>query len=189
MRRSWLHSTSEPIIATSSTDSFAVLTDIDLDYSTDWQGSGVPKGTEVEVWVSASNEPDALIWSDWVRFDENYETLPGRVFRYKLLVNSGLRTSVVIRDISFDLRIGVTLISTQNTGRLFEIAVDIDIVNDNPVIYDLLGRKVSTLPLNSTGYTSWQGQNDFGHRLPSGIYFLVVQTDSGVVSRKLILLP
>jgi len=62
----------------------------------------------------------------------------------------------------------------------------------NLVVYDLLGREVTTL-INDRlepGYheTRWNGRNDFGQIVSSGIYFYVFQTDSYLKSGKMILL-
>ena len=67
----------------------------------------------------------------------------------------------------------------------------------NLVIYSLLGRRVRTLIDDEvpTGFHAiiWNGLDDFGHRVPSGIYFLRIQATGSnakrfVATRKLILM-
>lgn len=61
----------------------------------------------------------------------------------------------------------------------------------NISIYDVLGRKVRTLLRNRTQignhYLSWDGLDDSNTAVASGIYFLLIESDYGAISRKLTL--
>ena len=56
-------------------------------------------------------------------------------------------------------------------------------------IFDLLGRKIKTISknfINKTG-TSWNGRNDF-NEISSGIYFVIVQSNDRIFSKKILLM-
>ncbi|MFQ5584745.1 MAG: T9SS type A sorting domain-containing protein, partial [Calditrichia bacterium] len=60
------------------------------------------------------------------------------------------------------------------------------------VIYDILGRKIKIL-VNSTevaGYKNivWNGQNDYGFTVASGMYFYRIETENFVKTRKLLVI-
>ena len=57
-------------------------------------------------------------------------------------------------------------------------------------IFDLLGRKIKTISknfINKTG-TSWNGRNDFNSEVSSGIYFVIVQSNDRIFSKKILLM-
>jgi hypothetical protein len=61
------------------------------------------------------------------------------------------------------------------------------------IIFNLLGEKVRTLVngyQNTGGYTlKWDGLNDFGDQVTSGVYFYLMQVDGKMIkSRKMILM-
>jgi hypothetical protein len=60
------------------------------------------------------------------------------------------------------------------------------------VVYDLLGRLVATLvnAIEESGTHSviWNGRNDEGEEMSSGIYFYRLKTESSVISKKMVLL-
>ncbi len=75
-------------------------------------------------------------------------------------------------------------------------AISFDLADDGPVrlhVYDLSGRRLRTL-LDGTvgaGYNHqviWDGRDDAGNDLPSGVYFLRLRADSRMESMRLVLL-
>lgn len=62
----------------------------------------------------------------------------------------------------------------------------------NLIVYDILGQKVKTLErgIKTIGRhrTSWDGTNDFGNRLSSGIYIIRLETDKILSSMKVMML-
>ncbi len=79
-----------------------------------------------------------------------------------------------------------------NTTIRFDIpAINKDMVMVNLSIYDMVGKKVTTLinePLSPNAYTvKWNGQNELGHVVPTGIYFYVLKSEYFIDSHKMIL--
>ncbi len=66
-----------------------------------------------------------------------------------------------------------------------------EFVNVNLSIYDMLGKKVTTLinePLSPNSYTvKWNGRNEFGQTVPSGVYLYILKSEYFVESNKMIL--
>ncbi len=66
-----------------------------------------------------------------------------------------------------------------------------DLVNVNLSIYDMLGQIVTTLinePLAPNSYTvKWNGRNDFGQAVPSGVYFYILKSKEFISSHKMVL--
>ncbi len=63
----------------------------------------------------------------------------------------------------------------------------------NIVVFDVLGRKVATLASNqsfsaSTHVVSWNGLNDAGNRVGSGVYFYQITTSQYSATKKMILM-
>ena len=57
-------------------------------------------------------------------------------------------------------------------------------------IFDVLGRRIKTISknlINKTG-TSWNGRNDSNTEISSGIYFVIVQTNEHIYSKKILLM-
>ncbi|MDO9069578.1 MAG: T9SS type A sorting domain-containing protein [Deltaproteobacteria bacterium] len=59
------------------------------------------------------------------------------------------------------------------------------------VVYDLTGRRKATLLIGSAGEEvqslTWNGTDDNGRRLPAGVYLVRLTTDTGVLTRKIVL--
>jgi hypothetical protein len=59
-------------------------------------------------------------------------------------------------------------------------------------VYDVRGRRVTALAperyRTSAGSVSWDGRDDRGRRVPSGTYFVRMETGAHTVTRKVILL-
>ena len=59
-------------------------------------------------------------------------------------------------------------------------------------VYDILGRKIRTLVQDEkqVGYhqTIWDGRNDYGNIVSSGVYFYIMQTEEFVKQKRLIIL-
>ena len=55
-------------------------------------------------------------------------------------------------------------------------------------VYNLAGQHVTTLINNESQvgqfYVKWDGSDKFGKMLPSGIYFVQLKTDSGIIKNK-----
>lgn len=184
------------IAVTESMDSLAVLEGYSIDavIRTTWQGIGEPQGAGVELWVSATPNPEGGNWSDWIKLDSQAPySISGRAFRYKLCFKTGLRTSLVLsglNSVKLDWRLGGNPLIIQRTGRYFDISLDLSLVEPNQSlnIYDRLGRRVRTLPVNSSGHAYWLGYDNLGRRLPAGVYFLLVRQGNQSSSHKLVLL-
>ncbi len=75
-------------------------------------------------------------------------------------------------------------------------AISFDLADDGPVrlhVYDLSGRRLRTLLDGTVGAGSnhqvvWDGRDDAGNDLPSGVYFLSLRADSRMESMRLVLL-
>ena len=71
------------------------------------------------------------------------------------------------------------------------ITFNMNVSNDKEAyIFDLLGRKIKTISknfINKTG-TSWNGRNDFNSEVSSGIYFVIVQSNDRIFSKKILLM-
>jgi hypothetical protein len=72
------------------------------------------------------------------------------------------------------------------------VVVTYSVEADTPIrlgVYDISGRRLATLRNGYSGHgrnsVVWDGRTEFGSRLPSGIYFLRLQTDRGAASRKI----
>lgn len=67
-----------------------------------------------------------------------------------------------------------------------------ELVNINLSVYDMLGKKVKTLinePLGPNSYNvKWNGTNDYGRLVPSGVYFYLLKSESFIKSNKMILI-
>ncbi len=182
------------IAVTESMDSLAVLEGYSMLINTTWQGEGSPQGADVELWVSATPNPEGGNWSDWIKLDPQAPySISGRAFRYKLCFKTGLRTSLVLsglNSVKLDWRLGGNPLIIQRTGRYFDISLDLSLVEPNQSlnIYDRLGRRVRTLPVNSSGHTYWLGYDNLGRMLPAGVYFLLVRQGNQSSSHKLVLL-
>ena len=75
-----------------------------------------------------------------------------------------------------------------------QVAIDFELSAPQVIrleIVDLAGRQVATLTEGSfaAGHhqASWNGRDDRGHGVPSGIYFLVLKGEAGIASRKVML--
>ena len=55
-------------------------------------------------------------------------------------------------------------------------------------IYDITGRRVKTFSINTAKTTQiiWNGENDYGTIMPSGVYFVVLYYDKKYVTQKLL---
>jgi len=139
-------------------------------------------------------------------YDAGYATMSNRVRKaygidmvwresYKPEVNDFDTTAVVYGNFPYDQLVSVSpnpvkpqsydLISGYPNPFNPSIKLDYNISQSGPVsilIYDALGRIVRTLvneTKNSGGYASfWNGLNDSGHRMPSGVYIAVLRTGS-----------
>lgn len=182
------------ITATESIDSLAVLEGYSIDFQTTWQGEGSPQGATIELWVSAAPNPQGENWSEWIKLDASSPYhISGRAFRYKLCFKTGMRTSLVLSELNnvkLDWRLGGNPLIIQRAGRYFDISLDLSLVEPNQSlnIYDRLGRRVCTLPVNSSGHAYWLGYDNLGRRLPAGVYFLLVRQGNQSSSHKLVLL-
>ncbi|MFC2088651.1 lamin tail domain-containing protein [Calditrichota bacterium] len=67
-----------------------------------------------------------------------------------------------------------------------------ELVNIDLSVYDMLGKKVKTLinePLGPNSYNvKWNGTNDYGRLVPSGVYFYLLKSESFIKSNKMILI-
>ena len=74
----------------------------------------------------------------------------------------------------------------------FEIPDEKEAVNIRLSIYNLAGQKVIDLVKSSLGSGTyevrWNGRNNFGQPLPSGVYFYVISSENFSASRKLMLM-
>lgn len=184
---------SPPITVTESVDSLAVIEGYSMDVNTTWQGEGLPRGAGVELWVSATPNPEEGNWSEWIKLNpQGPPSVSGRAFRYKLCFKTGMRTSLTLNKVELLLlvRKGGNPLIIQRTGRYFDISLDLSLVEPNQSlnIYDRLGRRVRTLPVNSSGHAYWLGYDNLGRRLPAGVYFLLVRQGNQSSSHKLVLL-
>ena len=60
-------------------------------------------------------------------------------------------------------------------------------------VFDLLGARVRTLARgwHNAGYTEvvWRGEDDAGHRVPSGVYFIRLQANGFLGAQRVVALP
>ena len=106
----------------------------------------------------------------------------------------------IITDVEEDNNVKVTpteFVLNQNYPNPFNPATVISFSipkaeNVKLYVYNLLGEKVTTLinsDLNIGNHkVTWNGKNDFGITVPSGVYFYKLETPSFNQSRKMILL-
>lgn len=185
---------SEPIAVTASEDSVAYLDEFSVDFHTTWQGDAKLDEGDVTAWAAASPYPEGGNWGDWIRLEgDGPYPVAGKAFRYKLCFKTGFRTSVALKDVELSFHIeGIPASSRiiQQTPRQFEIWLGSLRSHKNTfcAIYDLLGRRVRTLRPDRLGHAYWIGTDDAGRSLPSGVYFLILRTDKGQESHKLVLL-
>lgn len=118
-------------------------------------------------------------------------------------VNSFNNLLLLVGDISTNIDITLTQILPdkmellQNYPNPFNPSTSIRFSIDKPnivslIVYDLLGRRVKIL-LNEEKQSgvyelTWNGKNEYGNQLPSGIYFLRFESNGTQFSKKMILL-
>ncbi|MEA3311328.1 MAG: hypothetical protein U9Q76_03815, partial [candidate division WOR-3 bacterium] len=180
------------IAVTESMDSLAVLEGYSMLINTTWQGEGSPQGADVELWVSATPNPEGGNWSDWIKLDPQAPySISGRAFRYKLCFKTGMRTSLIVKKIELSFRQGGNPLIIPQIGREFDIYLDQSLMDESsllPTIYDRLGRRVCVLQPDPLGHIYWLGEDDNGYPLPAGVYFLLVRQGNQSSSHKLVLL-
>jgi len=68
---------------------------------------------------------------------------------------------------------------------------DKELLNVNLSVFNLLGKKIVTLinePLAPNSYTvKWNGKNEIGHPVPSGVYFYIFKSENFNKSHKMVL--
>lgn len=94
-----------------------------------------------------------------------------------------------------DIKVNVLFELYQNYPNPFNgsTTIPFDIENDSKVklvIYNILGQKINTLVNKNCGAghydITWNGQNNYGNLVPSGIYFYKIETDANSKVKKLV---
>ncbi len=143
----------------------------------------------------------ALSVDEKIRFYFTYETTTGDV---KRIPEKSLGSySLVLKDkkvfppseplnLVFDYRLFQNYPNPFNniTRIKFDLPVSQSVTLS---VYDMLGRRIRTLINNnilSAGnqFVDWNGQNDFGATVPSGVYFYRLETEQFANTKKLVLL-
>ncbi len=94
-----------------------------------------------------------------------------------------------------DIKVNVLFELYQNYPNPFNgsTTIPFDIENDSKVklvIYNILGQKINTLVNKNCGAghydITWNGQNNYGNLVSSGVYFYKIETDSNSKVQKLV---
>ena len=186
--------TSAVITATSSPDSIAILDSMTVDFLTTWQGTGQPEGAGLDIWISSSPYPYGTDCGEWLKADTLYSgDVAGRAFLYRLCFHTGFVTSVFVRNVELYTHVEGADDEqhlpkiVQLSQRQLAVWMGRDYSHHFLSIFDVSGRRVRILHLDSSGYTFLDGCDDSGEPLPSGIYFLVAPQGGKVFTHKFVL--
>ncbi len=188
--------TSPVLQITSSSDSIVVIDSFRIASDVKWFGSNEAKDAGVEIWVSYMCKSGEKTWSDWMLYEPGYSGFTaGRALRYKVCFKTAMLARVTVRSVELFYRVieePTGLIIRRIGSRNYEICFNqLSLLSQAkpPSIYDLAGRKVKTLRNMSGNVAYWNGDDNSGVTLASGIYFLVVNNGVKNSSYKLVLLP
>ena len=183
-----------------------------LDRDTTFQVSSTPTGAPVGyslavgTWLSVTTSSGTTPSNFTLTFDPDSQPL--QVLTDTLYITDGTKspnavvsTVVVNFDVASDVKesggnLPTAYALNQNYPNPFNPTTTIkfalpEATNVSLDIYNVLGQKVRTLvsePLAANNYEiEWDGQNDAGSNVASGIYFYKLQTDTFVNTKKMIL--
>jgi hypothetical protein len=140
-------------------------------------------------WPAAASSPGGIIWVTWERIDPPYWT--EHVYAAHSLFETGAETKISDAN-----RRPITTLDSYPNPFNPSVSVSYVVEQRGPAtlsIFDAQGRKLRTLLEGETEpgrhEVIWNGLDDRGERVASGVYFAVLSDSKGnVTSRKLITL-
>lgn len=174
--------------------------------SVDWTALD-PVGTSLRFQVRSSNDPGDLgSWSADIMSPGNLPGLLDRYIQYRVFLETAdADESPILEEISFGLPSAAVEIM-DSAVRIRPLAIRPNPFNPqatisfgleaagrvNLVIFDAAGRRVRQLANHvfpaGDHHLSWDGVDDYGRALQSGVYFVRMESPSRKTSEKLILL-